>query len=423
MRARRLLLPVVGLLLLGGGAWLWADVRVPEAAPPPPPAKTRDGRWQQDLDYLARELPRLHADAFHSTPQVHFEEAIAALGREIPRLGDAEVRVRLAEIVALVGDGHTTLSGWQAEGRRLPVYTRWFSDGPAVTHTAPGYDSLARARVLRVEGLAVDSVLRRLGAVISRDNDVGLRVRSGRLLHDPDALRALGLAARPDSVALTLVLDDTVRLDLPVQTGVEDWQAAEPDTLPLYRRRAEELFWSERIDGGQTLYVRYNRCREPFAFWGFARDIEAELDDPGVRRVVVDLRGNGGGNSMQFSYLMLPDLVRWEAEHSGELYALVDDGTFSSALLGAIEMVREADAVLVGEAPAGKPNHFGEVRDFVLPNSGMTVGYSTKAFEAYPELGDARTLSPDVVIPLTAEDFFDGRDPVLEAVLHRPFSD
>ncbi len=41
----------------------------------------------------------------------------------------------------------------------------------------------------------------------------------------------------------------------------------------------------------------------------------------------------------------------------------------------------QTNPILVGEPTGGKPNSYGEISSFLLPNSGLVVNYSTKYFE------------------------------------------
>ncbi|MGH7149823.1 MAG: hypothetical protein ACREIU_03955, partial [Planctomycetota bacterium] len=68
----------------------------PRPSPPPPPAETRDGRWRQDVAYLAAELPKIHGNLFRSLRQEDFDRAIADLDAAIPRIGDDAVAAGLA---------------------------------------------------------------------------------------------------------------------------------------------------------------------------------------------------------------------------------------------------------------------------------------------------------------------------------------
>jgi hypothetical protein len=75
------------------------------------------------------------------------------------------------------------------------------------------------------------------------------------------------------------------------------------------------------------------------------------------------------------------------------------------------------NATLVGEPTGQKPNHFGEIKNFPLPNSGLIVQYSTKQFRQ--SRTDEPSMMPDEVIEPTSEEFLSGRDVVLEHVMSR----
>ena len=47
-------------------------------------------------------------------------------------------------------------------------------------------------------------------------------------------------------------------------------------------------------------------------------------------------------------------------------------------MMNAVHLEQETQVLTVGEPTGGKPNNFGEIKTFSLPNSGLTVRYSTK---------------------------------------------
>src|SRR4030095_5977805 len=67
-------------------------------------------QWREDLEYLAKELPRRHKNAFHTISRAQFERAIAELNAAIPSLQEHEILVGLRRIIAMVGDAHTALA-------------------------------------------------------------------------------------------------------------------------------------------------------------------------------------------------------------------------------------------------------------------------------------------------------------------------
>lgn len=425
VRTRRLAARVlIGLIVAGALTIGIFSLTGQRPARPPAPAADRDGRWRQDLKYLAGELPRLHADAFHTLPRGRFEDMVAALEREISALDDHAIRIRIVEIGAAIGDAHTGVSGWDGETHSFPFYAQWFSDGLWVTHVAPGYERLLGLQLLRIREVPVDAALLRAGGLIAHENEARLRQASSSHLNNAEVLHTLGLHPQRDHGVFTFRTPggDTTVLDLPALHVAQDkWKPAVADP-PLYRQHRDAPFWSRYLEESGTLYVRYHRAEEPLRFWRFAREVRRALNQQPVQRVIVDLRGNGGGNSQQFRYLLLPGLRRFAAGHGGALYAVIDRGTFSSGMLNAAELHRHAGAILVGEPSGGKPNGYGEVEHFRLPNSGLTVWYSTKYVLAYPERGDAPALVPDVQVPVSSAAYFAARDPVLDSLLSGPDS-
>lgn len=157
----------------------------------------------------------------------------------------------------------------------------------------------------------------------------------------------------------------------------------------------------------------------------FANELMTRIRETDSQRVVIDLRNNTGGSSP----VLHPVIERLAADYAEgrayDLYVIIGRETFSSAVLNAINLKQNADAVFVGEPSGGRPNHFGEVRSFDLPNSGRRVRYSTKYFTHYQPAdgGDPDTLVPDIPAAPSWELYRQGVDPALQAIMaHDPSS-
>src|SRR6478752_3773756 len=88
--------------------------------------------WREDLDFLATELPKRHANLFHSMTKAQLDQAVQALRERIPALARHQVIVELARIIALIGDGHSHLDladGPQVAFRRYALRLYLYSDG------------------------------------------------------------------------------------------------------------------------------------------------------------------------------------------------------------------------------------------------------------------------------------------------------
>lgn len=99
----------------------------------------------------------------------------------------------------------------------------------------------------------------------------------------------------------------------------------------------------------------------------------------------------------------------------GSLFVLIGKNTFSSALLNAMDLKRNYNAILVGEPTSGNVNHYGELGGFALPNSMLVVLYSTKYFENWK--GYEGTFIPDVEIEYSIDNFKNGIDEAIEYVI------
>jgi len=154
------------------------------------------------------------------------------------------------------------------------------------------------------------------------------------------------------------------------------------------------------------------------SFSGFCKQIWAVVDSNPVKRLVIDMRGNSGGSSHLLELFMSELVKRPELNRRGSLFGVVDRGTFSSGMVNAAQLRKRTEIILFGEPTGGKPNSYGDPRDFFLPNSELMVSYSTKYLAIVDE--DADSVMPDVIVELSSRHFFAGRDPVLEAILEYP---
>ena len=94
-------------------------------------ATSREGRWKEDLDYFARELPAWHKDFFKLIPRKRFEKGVRDLEQRIPQSSDTEIVLGLQRLVAGLGVAHTRVE-WPPGAlafHTYPVAMFWYSDG------------------------------------------------------------------------------------------------------------------------------------------------------------------------------------------------------------------------------------------------------------------------------------------------------
>ncbi len=94
------------------------------------------------------------------------------------------------------------------------------------------------------------------------------------------------------------------------------------------------------------------------------------------------------------------------------MYVLIGEGTFSSAILNAIELKTRLDATLVGRPTGGSVSHYGELESGTLPSSGLGYTWSSKYFDN----GFEGPLLPDITVALSLDDYIQGIDTDLLAL-------
>ena len=365
-----------------------------------------------------------HPDPFGRRPRRDFVGEIERLRAQGEQIDRRTTCFALMRMVALAGDAHTRLGSWGAIADiELPARAESGSDGFWIAAVQPDRPELFGRRVEAVGGIPIERVIDRLAPLVPHENDLLLRRGAARLLSLPRALSEVGVLAEGDTVRLALaaVAGARAEVDLsPRPRGeLKTWEFPAPVGWqpPIHRVRHEEDWWWTELDEGAVLYLQFNRCvfREDAPFTETAASLLERLDRGGVRRLIVDLRNNGGGNSEVLAPLVDGLAERRERLGTRGIVALTGHATFSSGMLNAWQLQRRCGALLVGEPTSQKPDTFGEVRSVDLPNTGWRLDCSTKRFRLFGD--DRPSLAPDVLVPSGFADLLAGRDPTLERAL------
>lgn len=396
-----------------------ADRGLPPSGPSPGATSTAvdSTLLAQDLRHALAELQRMHPEFDHAHPHARFESEIAGIsGRDLDRSEAFLIAMRL---VALIEDAHTRLADWRPiSDPRLPIGVEAWSDGYWITSVHRGAEPLFGARIVGIGGCPIDEAVQALRPLVPHDNDATLRHGAAHLLSHPLALAHVGLASGSDGALLDLEMPDGSRrveriASIPAESaGPAFFIAPIGWEAPLWRRRPHDPWWWCELDSGRILYLAYNRCirsrTAPFDL--VVREILDRFDSGGVHRIVIDLRSNAGGDSR-----VIDPLIRGLAQRGirGErVVVAIGPRTISSGMLAAFELSRRLDATLIGEPTGQKPDSFGELRSFELPNTGWRIQCSTKRFVLFGD--DRPSLDPAVRIEQRFTDLMAGRDPVLE---------
>lgn len=451
-----------------GGFLLYPVIRQPLVAPVSRPRDDAAGRVEDAL-FLKRfaEVNR----SFSSAALARFGAEVDAIVRDAPHLSAAAFEMRAARAVAVADDGHTNVRGasYGLTLNAIPLRLYQFADGIHVIAAAPAYRALVGARLTSIDEHLVSDVIAGLHPYIG-GAEAYRREHMLYLMISPAALHAARLARNDDRLVLGLEDVDGRASQVAIAAapsptnGQPTEDAAERERmqdrwprrwlspvafpgndrpwrfvfdasgpLPLALARPNTLYWSQPISDAKLLYVQLNAVgdapRGP-DLETFLSGILRELRERKYRGLVIDLRGNSGGNSD-----LIADFTRElpaALPKAGRVALLTSGNTFSAAII-MIARVRHfvgRDAMIIGTPMGDRGKFWAEGQDFVLPNSRLLV----KATAAYHDWENgcglrnlrrcflmnyvfgvaAGPLEPDVLVQPSFAEFASGRDPTLE---------
>ena len=401
----------------------------PPATATPAPTIDRATGWQNDLTMLVPEMDERHPELTHGVSRTELDAAVTALQGRIAGATDDELMVGVLSIVAMVSragcDAHTGAFIW-GTGRypvdSLPLRLWLFEDEVVIVDALPPYEDLIGARIDAIAGPTTAEVLAALRLLIPRDNDQTVRLLTPRYLLIPQVLRGLDLAG---SGAITLALTNASGAKRTVDVApipMADYNAwagpyglhlpEDPDVL--YLSNIGEALWWQVLPDAETLYVQYNRV-DPLPLSAL-NGLRAAIADRDIFRVIVDLRHNYGGELSALEPFATALYADSKVDRADGLYVITGRNTFSAGSL-LVARLKDEGVTIVGEPMSGCPTTYGDPSDVLLPYSAIDVSVATELSVGVRADDDRLTIEPDVIAPLTLENWLDKRDPALEAIV------
>jgi hypothetical protein len=380
-------------------------------------------QWRQDLQYLAKELPRRHKNAFHTVSKDQFQQAVLALDAAIPSLAEHEILIGLRRIVAMVGDAHTALAPPE-NFHRYPLTLYRFGDNVRVVRTTSNYKTALGARVVGIGSLSIAEASAKIDTLVPHETDQFVRGSDVSLMPLAEVLHALKIVPDLQHAQWTFENSSGERFSLQLEAVPQDAKVEWLSTLkvvPLYRERLNELMWFKPLPDSQTVYLNLRVYPDAGTFKRVAEDFWKQVDSSQPKRLVIDVRQSFGGDFIRFQTHLLKELKQRKVfQQSGSLYVIIGRSTVSAAMVNAIELRKDLNAILVGEPSGSKPNSYSENDHLTLPNSRLQVSYSTRYYKLQDQ--DTPALMPDKLIEPSWETYPSGRDPVMEWILAQPLS-
>ena len=388
----------------------------------PTPPKDRFTQWNEDIDYLSSQFKSKQLNFSTLIPEEKFNNTISSIKNSINSLQDYEIYFKLKQLIASLKVAHTLIvPPDRSKFHFLPVYTKKFSDGLYIIQADQQNLNLLGKKIIKVGNFDVSVVEDSLKKLISYENDYWADYQLPGTFSSVEALKYFGFTDDLSKVELEIAGEGKIILNSIEQYNSNFTYGYKSVlgnvALPLYLQNYSSYYWYTFLESNEVLYIEYNKCANAAneSFESFTNDIKNFVTSNQVKKIIVDLRNNGGGNS-DIIRPLLTYLKSSPFNNAGSLFVIIGNHTFSSGELDAVYFKQETNCLLVGEPTGGKPNSYGEVLSFTLPNTGIYAQYCTKYFTVMSN--DPEALFPDYSVDLTSQDFLNGRDPVLDFILN-----
>ena len=387
------------------------------------------GEWKEDVRYFAREYPKQHVRLYEMVSREKFETHAAALEKKIPQLSETVIKNEIYKLLALPNDAHSfpNVFTHKLDWHALPFKFWLFDDGVYVLDAGREHRDLIGARLVEIGDTPIREVYERLRPCLSAENEFNWKDRFVNCLSIVEFLHAEGIVDAPGLIGMTFETRDRMKLTVEVEPyhyiPILYWSSfstIDNDlSYVLSNDRRDNWWFAYREDTG-TLYFQFNRCLRESGkekIEEFVERLGEWVEKNEFERFVVDIRKNDGGDGYVANQVADLIIDNDRIDRPGRLFVLTSRKTFSGAVMFLSLIENNTKAVIVGEPTGQGPFFCGGPQPIILPNSGLQL-LASRHYNRCSLFDDGRKwIMPDLPVEYTAEDFFEKRDPMMEAVL------
>jgi tetratricopeptide (TPR) repeat protein len=393
-------------------------------------------QYREDLRFLQENIHKNFPFLFKKTTATAFDAEVDKLYDQIPQMQAHEVLVGFCRLVASFEYGHTIFAYWEnvIPLHQLPIVLYQYDDGIYLQGIRKEYKKALGAKLLAIEGVPVDEVLKLMRPVVPAENEQFVKGYGIQYLNFPEFLHAQGvLKTMSTSVVFTLEKDGKTfeqRMEAtpfkrpPRQYGMVvpggDWlESRDLSTTPRYLKNLDRIYYYDYLKEQKTVYVRHSQIMDDSIqpIPEFYAEVFDFIDKNDVDKLILDVRLNGGGNNYKNKPIVTGVIANKKINQPGKFIVIIGRRTFSACQNLVNELHTYTNAIFIGEPTSENINFYGDNHALTLPNTQMKALLSFAWWQDKPQWENKPALSPQIATGLTFEQYVTNQDPALEAAL------
>lgn len=382
--------------------------------------------WKIDLQALKENMLQkdvgLNTDIKKSDV---FSQQVDKIIKNLSRYkNDDEVIIEISRTLSALNQVHTNLNLGNPDV--LPIQLFMENNKLYVSNTLTVYSDILYAEIIEINKQPINKIINQLEGIVSVDNRQGLLVQIPSKILTYTILHGLRIIKNDEPVSVKFQLSNGEKITKKI-TFKSSLDPKDPNDKPinpnqdklLYEKYFDKYYDYTYLVPDKALYIAYNRCYvDPeYSMEQFTNDVKNVIQEKKIDRIIVDLRNNWGGDSSVIQ--PLKDYLSHLSKLNKRIIILTSRFTASSAMLNALEFREDLGSVIIGELVNGEASKPGDVLQFTLPQSKLTVNYSSRYLNLI-NFKDS-SLIPDRLINPTISDLKNGDDPVMKQALEFGF--
>lgn len=381
-------------------------------------------QWTEDIDYYHKTLAQKHIDLYHKISEEDFAKEIHQIKSSVYNSSESEIILQLMALTRKIGDGHTSFPIWGIAHHKYPLAIQKFGNDWRVIQVSRKHQHLLGKKLIKIDDVTIHKIIEKVAPVSQFvENKQSEKTSVAYHLKVAEILFTLGITKK-ELEATFMFMDDAGQTYPQTLKAIESkqyessnfakFEIAHPSIEKPDSSTTNKL-WFSPIGNRQAVYIKFGAYPSFEGMNTFATEVLTHLKINATKQLVIDLRGNGGGDFfiglVLASYLNLADAINWK---SG-VYVLTDAYTFSAAMNNAAHFRQILHAQIAGEATGGNPVGYQDMDSFTLPHAQLTVTYSKRFFQFQDKF--TAGIQPDITIQPDWESYQKGMDTVLDRVI------